>query len=89
MNHLGSYRDTGMLTICLSTFLTVVFDGFLSLIKTSSSMNWVASTIAFFGLGTTKDTAKPECFLPIGGNGSCDGFFSSGDLIFEIIETQL
>jgi hypothetical protein len=69
--------------------LTIVLDGFLSLMKKSSSINWVPAAIAFFGLGTTKDTAKPECFLPLGSNYSCDGFFSSGDLIFEIIETQL
>jgi hypothetical protein len=30
----------------------------------------VTTTIAFFGLGVTEKTAKPELFLAIGGNAS-------------------
>jgi hypothetical protein len=64
-----------------------VLDGFLLLM--TSSMNPLPSLLPFFGLGVTKDAAKPNCFLPIGDNGSSNGLCSSGKLIVQINEAQL
>jgi hypothetical protein len=49
----------------------------------------VATFIAFFGLGVTKDAAKPNCLLPIEDNGSSNAICSSGEVIIEINEAQL
>jgi hypothetical protein len=62
-------------------FATVVLDGFLSLMKGSSSTNWLPFPSFFFGLGVTNDAAKPNCILPTGDDGSlCEGH-SSGKFI--------
>jgi hypothetical protein len=45
--------------------------------------------LPFFGLGVTKDAAKPDCLLPIGDNGSSNGLCSSGQFIVEMNEAQL
>jgi hypothetical protein len=53
-------------------------------------MNWSPSPLPYFGLGVTKDTAKPEFFLvPIGDNASSSGLCSSGELMFENNQAQL
>jgi hypothetical protein len=57
--------------------------------KGSSSMNLLPPLSPAFGLGVTKDAAKPDCFLPIGDDGSSNGFYSSGKLIIKINEAQL
>jgi hypothetical protein len=50
----------------------------------------VAVSIFFFGLGVTKDAAKPDCVVPIGDNGSSNEGCSSSELIvIKINETQL
>ncbi len=44
-------------------------------------MNWLPSPLCVFGLGVTNNAAKPDCILPIGGNGSLNRGRSSGKLI--------
>ncbi len=50
--------------------------------KGLSSMNQSPSPLFFFGLGVTNDAAKPDCVLPIGGNGSLNRGHYSGKLMF-------
>jgi hypothetical protein len=69
---------------------TIVLDGFLSSMKGSSSTNQSPSILFFFGLGVTKNTAKPNCVLKIGDNGSLNRGRSSGKLIvIKINEAKL
>jgi hypothetical protein len=70
-------------------FSTVMLDGFLLLKKWSFLMNWLPPPLPFFGLGVTKDAAKPEFILSIGDNGSCNGLCPSHELIIKINEVQL
>jgi hypothetical protein len=65
---------------------TVMLDGFLSSMKGLSSTNGSSSPWFFFGLGVMNDTAKPDCILPIGDDGSSNGCRSSGELI--VIKNQ-
>jgi hypothetical protein len=60
----------------------VVLDGFLSLMKGSSSTARLPFPSIFFGLGVTIEAAKPDCVLPIVDNGSLYKNRSSGNLIF-------
>ncbi len=67
-----------------------MLNGFLLLINGLSSTNWLPSPSFFFGLGVTNNTAKPDCVLPIGDDGSLNGGHSSGELIvIKINEAQL
>jgi hypothetical protein len=59
----------------------IVLDGFLLLMKGSSSTAWSPFPSVFFGLGVTIEAAKPNCILPIGDNGSSYKNHSSGKLI--------
>jgi hypothetical protein len=56
-------------------FFTVVLDGFLSLIKMSSSMNWVASNIAFFDLALQKTLPSQNASFQWGAMVLLMGFF--------------
>jgi hypothetical protein len=90
MNHRCHHWNKRMLTIVQNTFysrraqwLPLVNERFV--IK-----NMVAVSILFFGLGVTKNAAKPNCVLPIGDDGSSYDDSSSGELIvINIDETQL
>jgi hypothetical protein len=62
-------------------FATVVLNGFLSLMKGSSSTNRLPFPSFVFGLGVTNDAAKPDCILPTGDDGSSYEGHSSGKLI--------
>jgi hypothetical protein len=59
----------------------VVLDGFLSLMKGSSSTAQLPFPSIFFGLGVRIKAAKPDCVLPIGDDGSSYKNCSSGELI--------
>jgi hypothetical protein len=71
-------------------FATVVLDGFLSMIKGTSSTNRLPFPSFYFGLGVTTDAAKPDCVIPTGDNGLSYESCSSGKLIvIKLNETLL
>jgi hypothetical protein len=71
-------------------FATIMFDGFLLLMKGLSSTNQSPFPSFFSGLGVTNDAAKPDCILPTGDDGSSYEGRSSGELIvIQINETLL
>jgi hypothetical protein len=65
-----------------------MLDGFLSSMKGLSSTNWSPSPLFFLGLGVMNDTAKPNCILPIGDDGSSNEGRSSSKLIVIKINTE-
>jgi hypothetical protein len=53
-----------------TSFATLVLNGFLLLMKGSSSTNWLPFPSFYFGLGVTNNAAKPNCLVPTGDDGS-------------------
>jgi hypothetical protein len=49
--------------------------------KGLSLMNWLPFQSFFFGLGVTNESAKPNCVVPTGDDGSLNDGHSSGKLI--------
>ncbi len=89
MNHLCHHWNKCMLKIVQKPFTAVVLDGFLLLMKGSSSTarSWFPSIC--FGLGVTNKAAKPDCVLSIGDDGSSYKDRSSGKLITTKINETL
>ncbi len=71
-------------------FTTVVIDGFFLSMKGLLLANRLPSPSFFFGLGVTKDAAKPDCIRPTGDNGSSyEGHLSGKLIVIKINETLL
>ena len=77
----NSIHFFGLGPLLKTPITAIVLDGFLLLMKGSSSIARSPFPSVYFGFGVTIEAAKPDCILPIGDDGFLYKNRSSGKLI--------